>query len=172
MSSIDRVTLTELVNEELSRLSHEDIIGIAREVRVGLSFCLSRMLSCRELAELLHSLVKSLPQIRLSKVISGAVPEQVDEDSFIDLKFLTEISRGLHTFYLVLLFGLVDHELRIPVKFEEEVVLGERRYRAFSSRLVKVTEAVALQLTGAKIRMVIPKDLAKHLISSLLSRGS
>ncbi|MEM2006720.1 MAG: hypothetical protein QXG17_00435 [Sulfolobales archaeon] len=162
MSSIDKITLAELVSEELSRLSHEDVMGIYRDVLAGLSFCLSRMLSCREFIELLRNLAKSLPQIRLSKVISGTLPEQVDEDSLIDLKFLTEISRGLYTFYLILLFGFVDHELRVPVRFEEDVVLGECRYRAFSSRLLKITEAIALRLAGAKIRLLIPRDLAKY----------
>ncbi|MEM1681653.1 MAG: hypothetical protein QXG29_00235 [Sulfolobales archaeon] len=170
MSSIDRITLAELVSEELSRLSHEDVMGIYRDVLAGLSFCLSRMLSCRELIELLRSLVKSLPQIRLSKVISGALPEQVDEDSVIDLRFLTEMSRGLYIFYLTLLFGFVDHELRIPVRFEEDVILGERRYRAFSSRLVKISEAIALQLSGAKIKMLIPAVLAKYVDSLLQAR--
>lgn len=163
MSSIDRVTLAELVSEELSRLDHEDAMSMAREVRSGLSFCLSRMLPCTEFVELLRSLVKSFSQIRLSKVISGAVPGRVDEDSFIDVRFLTEITRGLYTFYLTLLFGLADHELRIPVRFEEDIVLGGRRYRAFSSKLVRVEEAIALQLAGARIRIVIPRDLAGYI---------
>ncbi|MEM1623022.1 MAG: hypothetical protein QXZ60_00410 [Sulfolobales archaeon] len=170
MSSIDRIALAELVSEELSRLSHEDVMGIYRDVSAGLSFCLSRMLPCKELIELLRNLVKSLPQVRLSKVVSGAVPERVDEDSVVDLKFLIEMSRGLYTFYLTLLFGFVDHELRIPVRFEEDVVLGERRYRAFSSRLMKISEAIALQLSGAKIRMLIPTVLAKYVDSLLRTR--
>lgn len=169
MSSIDKVVLSELVSEELSRLDHEDAIGIAREVRAGLSFCLSRMLPCAELVDLLRSLFRSLSHVRLSKTISGAVPGRADEDSFVDLRFLSGVARGLYTFYLTLVFGLVDHELRIPVRFEEDVVLGERRHRAFSSKLVKIEEAIALQLAGAKIKMLIPRDLAAY-VEELLRR--
>lgn len=169
MSSIDRVTLAELVSEELTKLDHEDIMGMAREVRAGLSFCLSRMLPCTEFVELLRNLVKSFSQIRLSKVISGAMPGRADEESFIDVRFLTGIIRGLYTFYLTLIFGLVDHELRIPVRFEEDVVLGERKYRAFSSKLIRIEEAIALQLAGARIRMLIPRDLAGY-VGELLTR--
>lgn len=162
MSSIDGVTLAELVSEELSKLDIDNLLGIAKEIRHSLSFCLSRMLLCAELVDLLCGLVKSLSQVRLSKAISGAVPEGAGEDSFVDLGFLRGITRALYTYYLILLFGLADHELRIPVKFEEDVILGERKYRAFSSRLVSLLDAVALTLMGVKVRMLIPSNLVKH----------
>ncbi len=169
MSSIDRVVLTELMSEELSRLGRDELLDVAREVQQGLSFCLSRALPCAELIELLHDLAKSLPRIRLSKVYSGAVPAEADERSFVDLEFLEGVARGLYIYYMLLL-GLADHELRVPVRFDEEIVLGGRRYRAFSTRLVRVTEAVALLLAGAKMRIVMPGDIAKR-VNALLRGG-
>lgn len=166
MSSIDRVVLAELMSEELSKLGRDELMDIAREVQQGLSFCLSRALPCSELVELVHDLAKSLSRIRLSKVASGSVPAQAGEDSFADLAFLRGVIRSLYVYY-VLLLGFADHELRVPVRFDEEVVLGERRYRAFSTRLVRVPEAAALLLAGARVRIVMPRDLAKRVAGAL-----
>ncbi|MCX8208070.1 MAG: hypothetical protein RMH84_05445 [Sulfolobales archaeon] len=162
MSSIDRIVLAEVVGEELSKLNRDDLLDVSKEVRQVLSFCLSRLLSCAKFIELVHDVVKSLHQIRFSKVISDLVPSAAREESFIDLNFLREIARELYTYYLVLLFGLSDEELRIPVKFEEDVVIGERRYRAFSSKLIRVSEALALLRSRAKIRMLVPRALVEY----------
>ncbi len=170
MSSVDKIVLAELMSEELSGLGRDELLDVAREIQQGLSFCLSRALPCSELVELLHELVSSLSRIRLSKVTSGAVPARADESSFVDLGFLREVARGLYIYYALLL-NFADHELRVPVKFDDEVVLGERRYRAFSTRLVRVAEAVALLLAGARIRIVMPRDVAKR-AGALLREGS
>ncbi|MCX8184445.1 MAG: hypothetical protein RMI56_06175 [Sulfolobales archaeon] len=163
MSSIDRLTLAEVVGEELSKLDRDDVSSISREIKQVLAFCLSRALLCVEFIELLREVLKSLPQVRFSKAISGLVPSTVREESFIDLSFLREVARELYIYYLVLLFGLTDDDLRVPVKFEEDVALGERRYRAFSSRLIKISEALALLHARVKIRILIPGILTEHI---------
>lgn len=172
MSTIDRVVLSELVSDQLSKLDLEDLMGIAKEIRQALSLCLSRMLTCAELVSVLRNLASALPQIRLSKVASGTLADQPAEESFVDLEFIEGVIKELRLYYAALVFGLVDHELRVPVKFEEDVVLGGRRYRAYSSRLVNISEVVALQRVGTKIRVVAPREvLGEYLGPRLKARA-
>lgn len=170
MATIDKIVLSELVSDELSKLDLEDLMGLAKEVHQALSFCLSRMIACSEFVGMLHSLVRALPQVRLSKVISGTISSHLTEEAFIDLKFLKEVLGELYTYYAALVFGLVDHELRVPVKFEEDIVIGGCKYKAYSSKLVNISKVVALQRIGAKIRIIAPREILMR-ISTAATEG-
>lgn len=167
MSSIDKVVLAELLDEVLSKLDLEEVSNITKEVRQSLAFCLSKMLPCSELVRLLLDLATSLSQTRLTKVVSGRIPKEASSDAFIDVKFLRSLVRGVLMYYLSIVLDLVDHELRIPVKFEEEVSIAGRKYRPFASKLLPVSEAVSLQQAGAKIRIILPRDVYRYLDTAL-----
>ncbi len=162
-SSINKVVLAELLDEELSKLDLEEVSNIAKEVRQGLAFCLSRMLPCSELVRLLLDLATSISQTRLTKVVSGKIPKEASGEAFIDIEFLRGLVREVLMYYLVIVLGLVDHELRIPVKFEEEVSIAGRKYRPFASKLLPASEVMSLQHAGAKIKIILPRDIYKCL---------
>jgi hypothetical protein len=170
VSGIDKIVLAELLGEELSRLDLEEVSSVAKEVRQSLTFCLSKVLPCSELVNLLLDLALSLSRVRLAKMTSGRVPKDAGSDSHIDLEFLRGIVREVLMYYLAIVLGLVDHELRIPVKFEEEVYIAGRRYRPFASRLLTVSEAVSLQHAGAKIKVILPRDVYEYLDAVLSTR--
>jgi hypothetical protein len=114
--SLDKVILAEITEDGLARIDIETFLALAKEVRQSLAYCLSRNLSCDTLVEALHTVARSLASLRLSKTLSkpGEVP---GGEHSIDSEFLKELVAELLTYYLAITLALVDHGMRIPVKF-------------------------------------------------------
>jgi hypothetical protein len=160
--SLDKVILAEITEDGLARIDLETFLALAKEVRQSLAYCLSRNLSCDTLVEALHTVARSLASLRLSKTLSkpGEVP---GGEHSIDSEFLKELVAELLTYYLAITLALVDHDMRIPVKFGEDVAIGSRRYRANSVVLLDLGRALALRRAGARVDLLIPRDAAEFI---------
>ena len=157
--SLDKVILAEIAEDRLAKVDLETFLAVAKEVRQSLAYCLSRNLSCDTLVEILYIVARSLASLRLSKTFSK-LGEAAEEEHSVDSKFLKEVATELLTYYLAITLALVDHDMRIPVKFGEEVTLGSRRYRANSAVLLDLGRALALRRAGVKVDLVVPREIA------------
>ncbi len=158
--SLDKVVLAEIAEDRLARVDLETFLAVAKEVRQSLAYCLSRNLSCDMLVEVLYTVARSLAGLRLSKTLSK-LGEVTEEEHSIDSGFLKEIATELLTYYLAITLALVDHDMRIPVKFGEDVTLGSRRYRANSAVLLDLGKALALRRAGVKVEPVVPREIVE-----------
>lgn len=158
--SLDKVILAEIVEDRLAKVDLETFLSVAKEVRQSLAYCLSRNLSCDTLVEVLYTVARSLASLRLSKTLSK-LGEVTEEERSVDSEFLQEVATELLTYYLAITLALVDHDMRIPVKFGEDVTLGSKRYRANSAVLLDLGKALALRRAGVKVDLVVPRELSR-----------
>lgn len=159
---MDKVVLAEIAEDKLARIDLETFLAVAKEVRQSLAYCLSRTLSCDTLVETLYTVARSLAGLRLSKAFSN-LGEVTEGERSVDSAFLRELATELLTYYVAITLALVDHDIRIPVKFSEDVVLGSRRYRANSAVLLDLDKALALRRAGVKVDLVVPREIAETL---------
>ena len=158
---LDKVILAEIAEDRPAKEDLETFLAVAKEIRQSLAYCLSRNLSCDTLVDVLYTVARSLASLRLSKTLSklGGVTE---EERSVDSEFLQEVATELLTYYLAITLALADHDMRVPVKFGEDVVLGSRRYRAGSAVLLDLSKALALRRAGVKVELVIPREVAEY----------
>jgi len=158
---LDKVILAEIAEDRPAKVDLETFLAVAKEIRQSLAYCLSRNLSCDTLVDVLYTVARSLASLRLSKTLStlGGVTE---EERSVDSEFLQEVATELLTYYLAITLALADHDMRVPVKFGEDVVLGSRRYRAGSAVLLDLSKALALRRAGVKVELVIPREVAEY----------
>ncbi len=143
----------EITSVKLNELTYEDVDRISTELTETAKWCSVTPTpeTCHTLGKVIEAALNSLSDVRLMKSTFTA-----PKDGSIDAKALSLAKNLVVRYYTLALSGLMTHDGKVPVKFNESVRLGRSVFERNSLTYVEALKAILLEELGVAETLLPP----------------